>query len=107
MTLKFNMNQETLKSLEELNPVIHESLGEVEDLIAKKDSLAAQRLNIIQDIENEKRSLVEDHVNQGNLSDRNEEVRRKFSVVDVIVKGSFCFKKFKLFLCVLFAFRRC
>jgi hypothetical protein len=75
-----------IKSLEELNSEIQVYLTELDYLNKQKETLEEQRAKSIQGIENEKGRLVVEQVDQENLSGRKEEVTRKFSVLNVVVR---------------------
>lgn len=81
------MSCEIIKSLDELNSEIQASLTELHNLVLVKENLEARQANKIQEIQNERHDLIAEQVNEENLGSRNEEVRRKFSVLDVIVKN--------------------
>lgn len=82
------MSFDMIESLDGLNSEIEENMiPELDYLISLKERLETQQLNNIQNIQNERRGFIVEKVDQENLSGRNEEVRRKFSVLDVIVKN--------------------
>lgn len=81
------MSCDIFKSLEELNSEIQAGLTELHHLVSIKETLESKQISKIQEIQNERHSLKAEQVDQENLLGRNEEVRRKFSVLDVIVKS--------------------
>lgn len=78
------MSNDIIRSLESDD---FDLLQEYEKLVVLKETLENQRANKFQQLQSEKQVIIEGQVNKENLSDRNEEVRRKFSVLDVLVKN--------------------
>jgi hypothetical protein len=74
------------KALEEMESNVRENLRECEVLLSQKQVLESKKNEKIKKIEDTKSELNFEEIYQNNLSERNEEMRKKLSAIDTQLK---------------------